>query len=73
MIVLVPLADGTIREINVSFTIKRSMIDGKLRGIISGRSGAHCINCDWHLKDYYKPNAIQELAMVGICLFDNKL
>ena len=40
-------------QVNVSFKIKRCMIDGKLRGIISGKSAAHCYGCDWILENYY--------------------
>ena len=40
-------------QANVSFNIKRCMIDGKLRGLISGQSAAHCYGCDWTLENYY--------------------
>ena len=39
-------------QVNVSFKITRCMLDGKLRGICSGRSAAHCFSCPWTLDDY---------------------
>ena len=56
MIVECETSSGKRRLLNVTFNIKRSMVDGKLRGIITGRSGAHCFNCDWEVQDYWKPN-----------------
>ena len=56
MVVDCETKNGDRKQLNVSFNIKRCMVDGKLRGILSGRSGAHCFNCDWELKDYWIPN-----------------
>jgi hypothetical protein len=40
-------------RLGIDWNILRTMIDGKIRGIISGRKGAHCLNCNWDLEDYY--------------------
>ena len=79
MVVEVEGSNGMRRKLNVSFNIKRTMVDGKLRGIISGRSGAHCINCDWEVRDYWiwndpkkkNPNR-NPLPMVRITGYDKR-
>ena len=57
-------------QVNVIFKIKRCMIDGKLRGIMSGRSAAHCFGCDWTLDDYYVGKRKGEAIHLHYLMYD---
>ena len=50
-------------QVNVSFKITRCMLDGKLRGICSGRSATHCFSCPWTLDDYCNKNKHQAVTV----------
>ena len=52
-------------KVTADFKILRTMIDGKIRGIISGRGKAHCFNCLWKLEDYYPKTGAGDLFRVG--------
>ena len=53
----------------VKWNILRTMVDGKIRGILSGRKGAHCFNCNWDLEDYYPQQGAGELFKVLFLIF----
>jgi hypothetical protein len=57
-------------QVNVSFKIIRCMLDGKLRGICSGRSAAHCFACPWTLDDYCNKKTKAQAVTVHYLKYD---
>ena len=54
------------RKILVHMDIKKSMMDGKVMKIVSGRTGAYCVFCNHTASAYYeKANAYFD-NLVGI-------
>ena len=51
------LRDG--RWVHVRVSIRRTMLDGKMRTIICGTGGAYCESCDWTAQDYCKKNRMK--------------
>jgi len=57
-------------SVNVCFKIRRCMVDGKLRGLCSGRAAAHCFSCKWELADYYTKKKHQAVTVHYISIDD---